>query len=242
MARVLVIGDRPDDATALAFRLGLLGHESTPSASDQTLALRSVITFRPDIVALDARRSKRSRELFQLLYKVSDTPIIVLTGEGSANEAVRYLEAGASDCMARLISPNLLSARIMAILRSSPRDRISGPVKVKDLEIDPHLRLVRRRGKLVSLTPIEFRLLEALAGNLGKVCTHGMLLSYVWGKDFEQCSHYLRLYIGYLRHKLEDDPRRPDLILTTWGRGYRLGVEGEATAQAETHRLHPAVA
>jgi two-component system KDP operon response regulator KdpE len=242
MARVLVIGDRPDDATALAFRLGLLGHESTPSASDQTLALRSVITFRPDIVALDARRSKRSRELFQLLYKVSDTPIIVLTGEGSANEAVRYLEAGASDCMARLISPNLLSARIMAILRSSSRDSTSGLVKVKDVEIDPHRRLVRRRGKLVSLTPIEFRLLEALARNLGKVCTHRMLLSDVWGRDFEQCSHYLRLYIGYLRHKLEDDPRRPDLILTAWGRGYRLGAEEAATAQAETHRLRPAIA
>ena len=81
---------------------------------------------------------------------------------------------------------------------------------------------VRRRGRVVPLTPTEFRILRVLAERPGAVCTNRMVLEQVWGEEFADCTHYLRLYIGYLRKKLEEDPRHPRLLVTEWGVGYRL--------------------
>lgn len=221
MDRVLVVGERPEEAKALAFRLGLLGFEAASSAGDVTLALRSLISFQPDAVVLDLKSSPR--EVFNLLERVSPTPIFVV-GDSTGDDLVWYLEAGAADFLARPVSPALLTARLNSVLRRR-QDNGHGVMSLGGLQIDLGRHRVQRDGVPVPLTPTEFRLLHVLAENAGKACSHSYLLERVWGKDFKHCSHYLRLYMGYLRQKLEADARNPSLLLTEWGVGYRLAAE-----------------
>ena len=222
MYRVLVVGERPDEAKALGFRLSLLGYETAPSANELTLALRSLFTFKPDIIVLDAGTAPGSKDLFRLLDEVSQLPIIAL-GDGRAkDDVIWYLEEGAIDYLVKPVSPSLLAARMGAVLRRTNRELPPETIRIGGLEIDMDRYQVRNNGAAVSLTPTEFKLLQTLAENQGRPCGHRMLLERVWGKDFVYCAHYLRLYIGYLRQKLEDDPKNPRLLLTEWGVGYRL--------------------
>lgn len=230
MHRVLVIGERPDEAKALCFRLGLLGWEAAPSAADLTLALRSLFAFKPDIIVLDAVMASAAQELFELLGSVSELPIVVLGDGRQADELVWYLDHGAADYLAKPLNPSMLAARLGAIIRRTTTVVPAGVLRAGRLEIDLDRHLVRKDGRAVSLTPTEFRLLHFLAENAGRACNHRMLLERVWGEDFRHCSHYLRLYIGYLRQKLEDDPRSPRLLVTEWGVGYRLLAEGQPGA------------
>jgi len=220
MHRVLVVGERPEDAKALAFRLGLLGFEAAPSASDITLALRSLFAFKPDALILDIAASEEGRELFALLERVAPVPIFVL-GDGRSRELVWFLEQGAADYLAKPVPVKLLCARLNAVLRRIGENG-HGAIPLGDLVINLDRHQVLKGGHTVQLTPTEFRLLQALAENAGRACSHEMLLQRVWGEDYRHCAHYLRLYIGYLRQKLEDDPRSPRLLLTEWGIGYRL--------------------
>ena len=115
-------------------------------------------------------------------------------------------------------------------------------LRVGSLEIDADHYQVRKAGKPIALTPTEFRVLRVLAENVGKPCSHKMLLERVWGEDFGQCSHYLRLYVGYLRQKIEDDPKKPRHLLTEWGIGYRLvsDVRSVERRSTRTARAVPA--
>ena len=222
MYRVLVVGERPDEAKALGFRMSLLGYETAPSANELTLALRSLFAFKPDIIVLYASMAPGSRELFRLLDEVSQLPIVVL-GDGRAmDDLLWYLGEGAIDYLVKPVSPSLLAARIGGVLRRTTRELTPETIRIGGLEIDVDRYQVRKNGAVVSLTPTEFKLLQTLAENKGRPCRHRMLLERVWGKDFVYCAHYLRLYIGYLRQKLEDDPKSPRLLLTEWGVGYRL--------------------
>jgi two-component system KDP operon response regulator KdpE len=229
MYRVLVIGERPDEAKALAFRLGLFGFEAAPSAGDVTLAIRSLISFQPDAAVLDLKTT--ARDTFRLLERVAPIPILVV-GESAGDDLVWYLEAGAADFLPRPASPALLTARLNSVLRRLQGNG-HGVLALGELQIDLGRHQVRRGDALVPLTPTEFKLLQVLAENAGKACSHAYLLERVWGADYQHCSHYLRLYIGYLRQKLEPDSRNPSLLLTEWGVGYRLVAErGRAAAQA----------
>lgn len=220
MYRVLVVGERPEDAKALAFRLGLFGFEATPSASDVTLALRSLFAFKPDALILDLSDGEEQRELFTLLERVAPVPIFVI-GDGRSRETVWFLEQGAADYLAKPVMVKLLCARLNAVLRRLGESG-QGTIPLGDLVINLDRHQVIKAGVTVQLTPTEFRLLQVLAENAGRACSHEMLLRRVWGEDYRHCAHYLRLYIGYLRQKLEDDPRSPRLLLTEWGIGYRL--------------------
>jgi len=220
MYRVLVVGERPEDAKALAFRLGLFGFEATPSASDVTLALRSLFAFKPDALILDLSDGEEQRELFTLLERVAPVPIFVI-GDGRSRETVWFLEQGAADYLAKPVMVKLLCARLNAVLRRLGESG-QGTIPLGDLVINLDRHQVIKAGLTVQLTPTEFRLLQVLAENAGRACSHEMLLRRVWGEDYRHCAHYLRLYIGYLRQKLEDDPRSPRLLLTEWGIGYRL--------------------
>jgi two-component system KDP operon response regulator KdpE len=233
MYRVLVVGERPEDARALAFRLGLYGFESAPSASDLTLVLRSLFAFKPDALVLDVTGQRGGRQIFRLLEKVAPIPIFVLGDAAHPEDLVWYLEEGAVDYLAKPVSSALLSARVHAVLRRC-QEAGAGVISLGNLEIDLDRHQVRKAGKAVSLTPTEFRLLRVLAENAGRPCRHRFLLERVWGEDFKHCAHYLRLYIGYLRQKLEDDPRNPALLLTEWGVGYRLAVD-----TPRTHAVQP---
>src|SRR5437867_2617113 len=222
MNRVLVIGEKPEEAKALAVRIGLAGYESAPSASELGLALRSAYAFKPDVIVLDAITGEPGRELFQMLDQVSQTPTIVI-GEASAeDDLVWYLEAGAVAYLPKPVSPALLSARLATLFRRTAHLDHSSVIHAGEVTIDLTRRQIQRNGATISLTPIEFRLLQTLAEHAGRAVSQRFLLERVWGDDFAQCAHYLRLYIGYLRQKLEDNPRKPRLLITEWGVGYRL--------------------
>jgi two-component system KDP operon response regulator KdpE len=186
-----------------------------------------LISFRPDALLLNLYDS--AQEVFKVLEQVAPVPIFVLGDNRQPDEVVWYLEAGAADYLLRPASPALLTARLTSVLRRR-QDNGHGPIHAGDLEIDLERHQVRRGGETIPLTPTEFRLLQVLAENAGRACSHRLLLERVWGDDFRHCAHYLRLYMGYLRQKLETDPRSPSLLLTEWGVGYRLSNDRSRAA------------
>lgn len=228
MNRVLVIGERPEEATALAVRLGVVGFESAPSASPLALALRSVFAFKPDAIILDVSAGNGARELFQMLERICQVPLLVFGDANSEEDLVWYLDEGAFAYLPRPVSPALLAARLTTLFRRTALTERGGVIQVGGVTVDLDRRQIQRNGTIVSLTPTEFRLLQALAEHAGRACSQRFLLERVWGEDFGRCAHYLRLYIGYLRQKLEDDPKKPRLLITEWGVGYRLVADQKA--------------
>lgn len=225
---VLVIGERPEQANALAERLGILGVEAIPCARDLKLAVRSLMTHDVSLILLDVDSSEESLAVFETLIDVSDIPLIARGAMANTDNVVSYLESGAADFVGRATMPVVLAAKIQSLLRSvHSNGSAPASVQVGEISIDLRSRTVMRGTQEVSLTPLEYRLLTELAANKGRACRHKDLLKSVWGEDFVNCSHYLRLYVGYLRQKLEDNPRRPRMLLTEWGYGYRL-VEPKA--------------
>ena len=231
MKVVLVVGERPEQASALAQRLGLLGVEAIPCARDWKLAVRSLMSHEVSLILLDVDDSEESLAFFEILAEIRDIPVIARGLMAKTDNVVSYLESGAADFVGRTTPAPVLVAKIHSILRSMQSNG-SAPasIEVGEVSIDLRNRTVIKGSDEISLTPIEFRLLSELAANKGRPVKHKELLKSVWGEDFTNCSHYLRLYVGYLRQKLEDDPRRPRMLLTEWGYGYRL-VEPKATSK-----------
>ena len=198
-------------------------------AHDAISGLRRAYAVAPDLVILDVmmpdmdgwKACCRFREM-------SDVPILMLTALGSVEDVVRGLELGADDYVVKPVTAQVLVARVEALLR-----RVSAPVFREDnqpsmfsydyLVIDYDKREVTVDGNRVDLSPIEFRLLSLLAQHQGRVLPHEYLLREVWGPECAYELDYLRLYIAYLRRKIERDPSEPSLICTEWGVGYRLG-------------------
>jgi len=235
---VLVVGERPEQANALAERLGLLGVEAIPCARDWKLAMRSLMTHEVSLILLDVDDSEDSLAFFEILTDVCDLPVIARGVMANTDNVVAYLESGAADFVGRTTTAPVLVAKIQSLLRSAQSNgSVPASIEVGAVSIDLQNRSVTKGTEEISLTPLEFRLLSELAANKGRPCRHKDLLKSVWGEDFTNCSHYLRLYIGYLRQKLEDNPRRPRMLLTEWGYGYRLvepkavssGVRGRAS-------------
>ena len=155
----------------------------------------------------------------------SGTPILVLTARGQERDKVHALDAGADDYLTKPFSMPELLARMRVALRRRTRAE-SGPessvLEIGNLQIDLARRRVSVGGNVVPLTRIEFRLLTTLARHAGRVLTHEFLLREVWGPAYTTQSHYLRVYMAQLRHKLEPDPGRPRLLMTETGVGYRM--------------------
>jgi two-component system KDP operon response regulator KdpE len=238
MHRILVVAERPDEAQTLASRLGVLGYEGTASSGDIAVALRAVIAFKPDAIVFNAGMGDESKELFRLLERVSQLPVIVQGEDSSGDEMIAYLDLGAVGYVPKTASPALLVARISAVLRRSPQQSENGVVHAGNVTLDLERRQIQKDGLRVALTPTEFKLLRTLAEHSGRPCSQKFLLQQVWGDDFVSCTHYLRLYIGYLREKLEDDPKKPRLIVTDWGHGYRLVAAEHGRARSPA--LQPA--
>lgn len=217
--RVLIVADLGQDATSLATRLTLAGYQSALAPRTLAPTLRSLYSFSPDAVLLQASQGRNSRDVFAAVQNLSSSPTIVL-GDASEAQEVWYLEHGAAEYLVPPISFALLHAHLRAVLRWGAQPR-ADVIRVGDLEVDGSRHQARYRGRTLPLTPTEFRLLRTLAENKGALCSHRMLLERVWGKQFTSCFNYLRLYIGYLRQKL-DDSGEPDLIVNEWGLGYRL--------------------
>jgi len=164
-------------------------------------------------------------EVLKIIRETSSVPVIMLTAKGEEEDRVRGLEFGADDYITKPFSPRELVSRVKAVLRRTEA-ATGAPQEV--IEIDDRLKidLGRREvwveGKLVKLRPTEFRLLYHLIQNAGWVLTYDQILSRVWGYEYRDEPHYVRLYINYLRQKLEKDPANPKYILTERGVGYRL--------------------
>jgi two-component system KDP operon response regulator KdpE len=190
------------------------------------------------LILLDVDDSEDSLAFFGILNDICDVPIVARGGMANAESVVEYLESGATDFVGRTTSFAILAAKIQSLLRSKPTNGSgSALLEVGDVRIDVRNRMVTKGAREISLTPLEYRLLEELAANKGRPCRRKDLLRSVWGEDFVDCSHYLRLYVGYLRQKLEDDPRRPRMLLTNWGFGYRLVAPKERARARGSLRL-----
>jgi len=180
----------------------------------------------PDVVLLDVMLPDIDGfEVLQLIREVSSVPVIMLTAKGEEDDRVRGLELGADDYITKPFSPRELVSRVKAVLR---RTEAPGTGSKDAIEVDDHLKLDFGRrevwldGELVKLRPTEYRLLYHLVQNAGWVLTYDQILSKVWGYEYRDEPHYVRLYVNYLRQKLEKDPANPVYILTERGVGYRF--------------------
>jgi two-component system KDP operon response regulator KdpE len=180
----------------------------------------------PDVILLDLGLPDRDGlEVARELRGWSTTPIIVLSARGREEDKVRALDLGADDYLTKPFGVDELLARIRVALRHAALPPGAGPEPVfeaGDLRVDLATRRVSRAGEEVHLTPTEYKLLATLVRHAGKVLTHRQLLKDVWGANYVNQSHYVRVYLGQLRQKIEADPARPRLLLTEPGIGYRL--------------------
>ena len=160
------------------------------------------------------------------LRQVSATPVVVCSQSSRESDIVQVFEAGADDYLVLPIRPVELNARLRAVLRrtaDTPVKRVQPEALVAgDVEVRLNEHKVFRRGEHVDLSPMEFRLLCVLVQETGRAVSHTRLIANVWGPEYVDCRHYLRLYVKYLRAKMEDDPKNPQLILSEWGVGYRF--------------------
>jgi two-component system KDP operon response regulator KdpE len=157
----------------------------------------------------------------------AQNPILVLSARAAEHEKISALDAGADDYLTKPFSVGELLARIRALLRRSISNNNEHPMTISfsDVRVDLVRRSVERGEKPVHLTPIEYDLLALLIQNTGKVMTHRALLKNIWGTGFSESNHYLRVYVGHLRQKLEVDPAQPKYLLTETGIGYRFQLQ-----------------
>ena len=180
---------------------------------------------RPDLIVLDlGLPDGNGVDLIRDVRGWADTPIVILSARAQESDKIDALDAGGDDYLTKPFSVGELRARVRALLRRQGRNAAEATpvIRFGDIEVDLSLRTVLRAGVPVHLTRTEYRLLSALLGHPGKVLTQRSLLRDIWGPTFIESSHYLRVYVGHLRHKLELDPAQPQHLLTETGVGYRF--------------------
>lgn len=230
MAEILLLIE--DDITlceALRFMLTKKGFQ-VEVANNAITGLQKAYAVKPDAVILDIMLPDMDGwQTCARFREMSDVPIIMLTALGSEENVVKGLNLGADDYIIKPVTAEELAARVRALLRrvsrtSSPVNSGRGPIfTYEDLMIDFDKHEVMVDGKRVDLSPTEFRLLSVLARHKGRMLPHEFLLTEVWGPEYVGEIDYLRLYISYLRRKIEKDPAKPSLIHNEWGVGYRFG-------------------
>jgi two-component system KDP operon response regulator KdpE len=220
--RVLVVDDDSQMLKAITNALSARGYEVLKAGNGET-ALSLAADEDLDLVLLDlGLPGIRGQEVIDRLRAWSDLPIIIISVRGSQGEKVAALDAGADDFITKPFGMKELLARMRAVRRRVADEGESEPVlRFDDLEIDLPKKLVKLEGEPVHLTPTEYRLLEAMATNPGKLLTHTWLLQKVWGPGYGTESNYLRLFVRQLRRKLADTPSAPRWITTEPGLGYR---------------------
>jgi len=223
--QILVVDDEPRMVRFVKMNLDLEGY-ITLEANDGMQALEKVREYNPDLVLLDVEMPGMDGfETLKRLREVSEAAVIMLTVRADEEDRVKGLDLGADDYVTKPFSPRELSSRIRAVLRrfeqpGRPENQI---IEVDDrLQIDLQRRDVIVEGERISLRPTEYRLLYHLIQNAGWVMPHESLLTKVWGHEYINDNHLLRLYINYLRKKIEPDPAEPQYIFTERGLGYRF--------------------
>ncbi|MEV4676786.1 MULTISPECIES: response regulator [Actinomadura] len=219
MTRVLVVDDEPQLLRALRINLRARDYE-VDVAADGTTALRRAGAWHPDLVVLDlGLPDLEGIEVIHGLRGWTEVPIIVLSGRAGSRDKVEALEAGADDYVTKPFDIEELVARIRAVSRRAPSaEAVAATVEVGGHTIDLAAKTVSDG---VHLTPTEWRLLDVLLRNPGKLVAQQQLLTTVWGPAYKSETHYLRQYMAQLRRKLENDPAHPRHLLTEPGMGYR---------------------
>jgi len=223
--RILVVDDEQRMAKFIRLNLEHDGFRVVEAFSG-TQAMDRLRTSLPDLVLLDVMLPDLDGfEVLKMIRSISPVPVIMVTAKGEEEERIHGLELGADDYVTKPFSPRELVSRVRAVLRRTEltSDSTHGLIEVDDrLNIDFDRHEVRVDGKLIYLRPTEYRLLYYLIQNAGWVVSHDQILTNVWGYEYRDQPHYVRLYINYLRQKIENDPTNPVYILTERGSGYRF--------------------
>jgi two-component system, OmpR family, KDP operon response regulator KdpE len=227
---ILIVDDEPRIRDFVSMNLEL-EHYHVIEASDGLEALEQLRENLPDLIVMDVMMPEMDGfETLRHIREVSNIPVIMLTVRQNDQDKIHGLDLGADDYIAKPFNPGELLSRIRALLR---RSFMAVPARKTEIVVDPDLKIdfsrheVIVRGEKVVLRPTEYRLLYHLVSNAGRLLTHETLLSKVWGREYRDEAHYLRLYITYLRQKIESDPAHPKYILTERGIGYRFKELGE---------------
>jgi two-component system KDP operon response regulator KdpE len=220
---ILVVEDEPEIRRFLRAALGVEGYRVVESASGRRGAIDAG-THRPDLAIVDLGLPDIDGvEVIRAIREWSPMPIIVLSARVHERAKIEALDRGADDYVTKPFAVGELLARVRAALRHGYRAGTGASVlQLGASTVDLARRTATREGRSIHLTPIEFRLVTALARHLGLVVTHRQLLTEVWGPTHARDTHYLRIYMKQLRDKLETDPVRPRHFVTETGLGYRL--------------------
>jgi two-component system KDP operon response regulator KdpE len=224
--RILVI---EDETQILRFvRLALEAEDYlVTEASTLNQGMLKAGTVQPKLIILDLNLPDGDGiELVKSVRNWSDVPILILSARLQESDKIQALDCGADDYLSKPFSVGELTARVRALLRRKSRigDDSSPIIEFGEVQIDFSKRTILRNGAAVHLTPIEYKLLSALLAHPGKVITQKALLKEVWGPTFTESGHYLRIYVGHLRQKLEIDPTQPKHFITEIGVGYRFNL------------------
>ena len=223
--RILVVDDEERMVRFIRMNLEHDGFQVSEAFNGKQ-AVQNLRDVNPDLILLDVMMPDLDGfDVLEMIREISNVPVIMLTAKSEEDDRVRGLELGADDYVTKPFSPRELVSRVRAVMRrtESASGSMHGLIEVDErLKIDFDRREIWLEGKTVKLRPTEYRLLFHLVQNAGWVVSHDQLLAKVWGYEYRDEPHYVRLYINYLRQKLEKDPANPKYILTERGVGYRF--------------------
>ncbi|MDG5497367.1 response regulator transcription factor [Niveispirillum sp. BGYR6] len=226
MSRILVVDDEAPIRRFLRISLGANGHQ-VAEAENGAEALALVRADPPDLVILDlGLPDMDGQDVVSAIREISPVPILILSVRAGEADKVEALDRGAEDYVAKPFGIAELMARVRVALRRAPLAATSSIIQAGPVSIDPDRRIVTRDGAELRLSRREQDLLFVLARQADHVLTHRQILREVWGPAHVEDTAYLRVYIGQLRHKLEENPAEPVLIVTEPGVGYRLRTDG----------------
>ena len=222
-SKILVIEDDPAITNLIRTTLDTQDYQYH-TARTGSAGLMDAVAYNADVIILDLGLPDMDGvEIIRKIRGWSTVPIIVVSARSEDSDKVEALDAGADDYLSKPFGIGELQARLRVALRRHSATTAPDPlVKFSDVTVDLAARVIHRGEEEVHLTPIEFRLLAVLLNNAGKVLTQRQLLNQVWGPNAVEHSHYLRIYMGHLRQKLEQDPARPRHFITETGIGYRF--------------------
>ncbi len=222
-AAVLIIDDEAPIRQVLRLMLHDFGYLTYEAATGQE-GISMALALHPDVILLDiGLPDMKGIEVLQDIRRESPVPVIMLTVQDGQSEKVAALDLGADDYVTKPFGEEELMARVRVALRHRREAPDATVITIGPLVMDLDRHTVECQGEAIHLTPIEYELLRVLALNVGRVVTHTQLLREAWrDATYQNDGHYLRIYIGHLRKKIEADPTRPQYIITEPGVGYRL--------------------
>ncbi|HKZ68004.1 MAG TPA: response regulator [Chitinophagaceae bacterium] len=219
---ILIIDDEEQIRKLLEITLKTNNYNVTEAATAKEGIIKAS-NHPPDLILLDlGLPDNDGLAVLQELRQWHTNPIIILSVQNSEEIIIKALDSGANDYLAKPFRTGELLARIRSALRSSIPEENEPIINFGDLQIDLYSRAVKKKGEVIKLTTTEYSLLALFAKNDGKVLTHQYLLRAVWGPGFINQSQYLRVFIAQIRKKIENDPNRPEYLLTESGFGYRF--------------------